>query len=401
MKYLWFGVSLSEQDRQNIIKNGGQLFSAEVSNNTLLFGLEENGVFCDTINTYNLPSYPNYPLKKIEGYAWNRTERTNDYSVGYLNRKYISILSKTKAIKKAAQGWAKLNKNEEVVVFIYSMHSPFMSGASCIKKIIPKAKIALIVPDLPQYMDLKMSKVKAFLKKMDWLKIKYMMKKIDKYILYSKYMAEYLKLDNDKWMVMEGAIDLRMIVDEPIERDKEKHSIMYSGVLDLKYGIPELLDAMKVLKGDYELWLAGAGNAVSLIQERAKEDDRIKYLGFYSSRKELLLKQKQATMLINPRAADEEIFKYSFPSKLFEYIASGNPVISTNIAGIPEEYDKYLIKISDNTAKSIASAVEQIASMSEEDRYAFGEKAKYFVMNEKSAKAQTSNILNFLNADRE
>ena len=61
-------------------------------------------------------------------------------------------------------------------------------------------------------------------------------------------------------------------------------------------------------------------NDEAVIKERAVKDGRIKFLGFLPSRKDLLLKQKQATMMINTRKPDEAASAYCFPSKLFEYI---------------------------------------------------------------------------------
>jgi len=396
MKYLWFGLCLSPSDKEKIIANGGKLLSGEVANNTLLKGLEENGIICDTINTYNLPTYPAYPQKKIEGYSWNRVAQSQDYTIGYKNIKYFNILSKTKNIVKASKQWARKHKDEEVTIFVYQMHSPFMAGACAVKKIIPSAKIVLIVPDLPQYMDLRTSIIKRFLKKIDWIGIKRRMKRVDKYVLYSKHMADFLHLKKNDWIVMEGAFNPSLLIEENISKEEDKTSIMYSGVLDMRYGIPELLDAMPLLDERYELWLTGHGNAIPLIEERAKNDERIKFFGFLPSRRDLLLKQKEASMLISPRHTNEEASKYCFPSKLFEYMISGNPVLSTNIAGIPEEYDSYLIKIEATNAESIASAIKQVADMKKQEREEFGFRAKRFILEEKNAQAQTRKILEFI-----
>ena len=190
MKYLWIGVSNSEEGRANIIKNGGKLLSAEVSNDALLAGLGENGVFCDTINSSRLLPYPQYAQKRITPYTWETESGTTGVSVGYLNYPYINLISKKRSLKKEAVKWAKKHKNEDVTVFVYQMHTPFMAAASMIKRIIPLAKIVLIVPDLPQYMDMNMSKLKKVLKKIDWKNICNYMKTVDKYVLYSKHILE-------------------------------------------------------------------------------------------------------------------------------------------------------------------------------------------------------------------
>lgn len=398
MKYLWLGMRLSESQERDIVENGGKILSVAVSQSSILNGLKSHNLLLDSINAYKLPPYPSFKQKRIPRYEWNEAENKN-ISVSYLNLKYISHLTRTAAIKKEARVWAKQHSGENATVFVYSMHSPLISGAIEIKKILPKTKIILIVPDLPQYMDLSMSNLKKFLKALDWKKIQHQMKYIDKYILYSIHMAKFLKLNNNSWTLMEGSFDPASIVEETSKKESNKISVMYSGVTDIRYGIPELLDAMTLLDENYELWITGSGNAVPLIEERAKTDNRIKFLGFLPSRKDLLLKQKQADMLISTRNPNEAASDYCFPSKLFEYMVSGNPVLSCRIGGIPEEYFDYLTEIKEISPKSIAEAIKVIASLPTEKRNFLGEKGKNFILKEKNNITQAGKIINFINGD--
>ncbi|MBQ7288439.1 MAG: glycosyltransferase [Clostridia bacterium] len=397
MKYLWIGMGISPEQKEQIIKNGGKILSANVSQDAILDGLEQNGVFCDTINTYGLSSYPRYKEKHIPEYNWTRNGITVDKSVGYPNYKYISHYFKSREITKACRAWAQAHKNEQTTIFIYSMHSPFLDGAVAAKKHMQNAKIVLIVPDLPQYMDLAMSPLKKFLKALDWQKIKSKIKHVDKFILYSKHMADFLDLKEGTWTVMEGSFDLSSLVEETVEKNEDKISIMYSGVVDMRYGIPQLLDAMQLLDDRFELWLTGGGNAAGFIKERALRDKRIRYFGFLPSRKDLLLKQKEATMLISTRRPDEPASAFCFPSKLFEYMISGNPVLSCRIKGIPEEYFDYLIEMKSTEPAEIAKAIQQVADMSSAARKERGEAGKQFVLKEKNNVVQAEKILAFVN----
>ena len=45
---------------------------------------------------------------------------------------------------------------------------------------------------------------------------------------------------------------------------------------------------------------------------------------------------------MNPRSADAEYTKYSFPSKTIEYLATGVPVVMNRLPGIPEEYEYFV-----------------------------------------------------------
>lgn len=392
MKYLWIGVCLSEAQRKEIVDRGGKLLSANVSQDALLAGLEQNDVCFDSINGHSF----SLSFGNVKEERWSRNGKSEDVGVGYRNIKYLSVYFKTKAMRRAAKEWAKKQEDKDVTVLIYSMHSPFLAAAAEVKKIIPTAKINLIVPDLPQFMDLHMPRLKKILKAMDWKKIRRLMKKVDKYILYSRHMAKFLGLKDGSWTVMEGSFDTKAAIDDVPEKAEGKLPIMYSGVLDLRYGIPELLDAFSSLDDRFELWFTGAGNAVSLIEERAKTDSRIQNFGFLPSRRDLLLKQKEAAMLISTRRSDEAASDYCFPSKLFEYMVSGNPVLSARIGGIPEEYFDYLIPMRSTSAEHIKEAILDVANMPEEERLKRGGAGRCFVLEQKNNKAQAALILSFV-----
>ena len=393
MKYLWIGMGLSDAQRKMIHDKGGSFLSAYVSQQAIIEGLDAQGIILDSINSFHQIS-PKI-MKVIEPDTWSRTGRSLDQSIGFKNRKYIRDIERKHKLVRMAREWAEKNKDEDITVFTFQMHTPVMAAAGAIKKTNHKAQIIQIVPDLPQYMDLSPSTLKKLLKKIDWLQIKHYMKSVDKYVLYAKPMADFLKLEDGRWMVMEGIIDESLQANNAV-KNNGTISVMYSGKLDLRYGIPELLDAMKLLPENFELWLTGGGNADGMIKERALHDGRIKCFGYFPSRQDLVNKQAEATMLISTRKETEIASKYCFPSKLFEYMASGNPVISCRLAGIPDEYFDYLIELPTVTAQGIADTIKKVAEMSEKGRNTIGENAKRFVIEHKNNLVQTKRIMDFL-----
>lgn len=389
----------SDEEKQHIIDCGGKFLSAAVSQDNITEGLSRLIEF-DSINSVRLPYFPEYKEKRVSAYSWSRTGESRDISVSYLNLKYLSLYFKTVALVKAAKEWAKKHKDDDVTVLVYSMHSPFMAAADAVKKIVKKCTINLIVPDLPQFMDLEQSFVKRVLKEINWAQIKLYMKNVDKYILYSEHMAEFLKLPDGCWIVMEGTVNENDVIEDEPVRQEGKVSVMYSGACNLSCGIPELLDAFSLIDDEnYELWIAGAGTAESLIKERAQKDERIKFFGFVSSRSELLMKQKEATMLISTRKPNGSDSAYCFPSKLFEYMASGNPVLAFDIPGIPREYFDYLVKMKEVTPESIAKTIKSVGAMSKTERKSLGNASKDFVLKNKNKYVQSERILKFITKD--
>lgn len=387
MKYLWIGPGMGPKTQEEVISMGGKILSAFISQTNLVQGLDSLGIDMDSINGPNMNEIL-FPTVSEE--RWSRNGYSKDVCVGYRNIKYLNRLTKERALRKEANAWLKRQQNsDEITVFVYNMHTAYIAAAYHVKKNHPNTKIVLIVPDLPQYMDLAMGKLKKILKAADWKRIQGYMRCIDKYILYAKPMAETLGLKDGQWMVMEGSYDPD-ILGEPNEKS-DKISVMYSGVLDLRYGIPELLDAIKLLDDKYELWLTGDGNAVGQIKERAKNDPRIKYFGFLPSRQDLLNKQASASMLISPRRDDEDASKYCFPSKLFEYMVSGRPVISCYLESIPEEYHQYLIELRAVTPEAIVETIKMSRQALESGN------GKEFVIKEKNKYKQAEKMLRFTN----
>lgn len=393
---LWIGCLESDEEFKIKAKKGYDLASAQVSQKNLLYGIENvSGVVCDSINGSVLPPYPVYEDRIIEPVEWEHKQDAKDISVGYKNDKYINRVNCKKAMIRAADEWCKTRyKGNDVIVFVYSMRSAPMATACRIKEKIPQAKIYLIITDLPQFMDLGQSRIKAALKKIDWKSIKKMQQKFDGFILYAEKMAEYLAIPTEKWMLMEGSYD----TSEQITAVKEKKkAVMYSGKLDEQYGIKMLVDAfMSIQDSNIELWITGGGNTEDYIKECAKKDNRIKFYGFLTSRQDVLQKQAEASLLVNMRLPSEPASGYCFPSKLFEYMATGTPVLSFDIAGIPREYFRHLYVVKQETANALAESIEETLSLDEATLQKRGNGAREFVINEKNTKIQCSKMWKFV-----
>ena len=66
------------------------------------------------------------------------------------------------------------------------------------------------------------------------------------------------------------------------------------------------------------------------LYDYTQQDKRIHFGGVIPL-SEVIEKEIQATILINPRPVDQEFTKYSFPSKIMEYMSSGTPVLTTKL----------------------------------------------------------------------
>ena len=111
---------------------------------------------------------------------------------------------------------------------------------------------------------------------------------------------------------------------------------MFSGTLTEVGGILWLLEAFATIPDpNLALWITGRGDLVSRVEQAARDDRRIRYLGFVD-REQLLELYGQASILANPRPSWLPEHRYNFPSKLIQYMATGRPVITTETGDVGE-----------------------------------------------------------------
>lgn len=197
-------------------------------------------------------------------------------------------------------------------------------------------------------------------------------------------------------MVMEGLMDYHNINrSESNVLKSEKKALMYAGSLYEKFGVKMLLDAFCEIKGDYELWLFGSGDMVDEIKRVSSIDKRVLFFGNRPNA-EVLTRQSQATVLVNPRFSHEDFTKFSFPSKLMEYASSGTAVLTTKLPGIPAEYDQYFNYIMTESVEGFKESIIALLETPQEELNAFAQNAKKFVVEHKNHLSQMEKVVSFI-----
>ena len=181
------------------------------------------------------------------------------------------------------------------------------------------------------------------------------------------------------------------------EKDIKTKEIVYTGTLNKKFGIINLIKAFcEINDPDLSLQICGRGDAIEDIKEYLKKDSRIHYLGQLSNDDSIKL-QRRATILVNPRPNNEEFTKYSFPIKNMEYLLSGKPVIAFKLDGIPEEYSNYIFYFENNTISAMKDKIIEIINLSEKERFEFGKNARDFILNNKNSEKTGLKIYSMIN----
>lgn len=391
---IFLGAMYSDNQKGYFLKNSkrGYQFAAQNLQESYLDGLEKNEVNVKVLSFPPLSTYPaGCRIKRVESGPFVYNGRTLGYNLGYINLPFINHPSRKEAVS-IIEEWIH-NFTKPFYIVVYSLNRFLMSVAMEVKRHHSNIKLCIIIPDLLEYMGCNKYYKMLGLQKKDIKDIYQMLPCFDKYILLAESMASRLGIAKNDYSIIEGIYK----EEKPPMFSKEKEIvILYTGGLSVRYGIPDLLEAFSHIKYDnYRLWLCGYGDAVSLINNFAEKDDRIKYWGQIPKEKVLEL-QKRATLLVNPRHSDEDFTKYSFPSKTMEYLASGTPMVMCHLRSIPIEYNNYLFYFEDETAEGMRKKLMEICEKPSKELKEYGKIAEDFIRAEKSSKVQLRKFLDFI-----
>ena len=311
--------------------------------------------------------------------------------IPFLNLPVIKNISRYFTVKRYVKKWVKKYKADKLYIIAYSAHTPFIKAISKIK-IKNKFNFHLIVPDLPQYMNLttKTSLIYNVFKKIDInIQNKYLIN-VDSFTFLTDMMSKKYNIYNRPYTVVEGMIDTENIVS--IHELSKIKTLVYTGTLEEKYGILNLVNAMEYVKSDIKLIICGAGSAAYKIKEKAYLTNKIDYRGILSYNESIRV-QASATVLVNPRTNNEKYTKYSFPSKNLEYMMWNKPVMAYKLDGIPDEYDEVLIYFNSDNPIDMAKLIDYVFQKTDEELLEMGKKTTNFAINNKNYKRQTEKII--------
>lgn len=346
-------------------------YSANVFQEKIISGFNNCNTDIEIVSAPFIGSFPN-ASKQIEFNSRNYQKGKYNY-VSFNNIWGFRNFSRVKALREEITSFANAKDNQKMIV-VYSPHTPFLQAAVYAKKIDPTIKICLVVPDLPQYMNLnsKISVVYRIAKKIDIAKFERLSKHIDSYILLTEEMKNRLNVGNRPYMVVEGIISsnaqlVKMKKDRNAESEKTEIRIVYTGKTNERFGIKNLVDAFGLISDkNYRLIICGKGDSDDYISAKAKNDTRIEPKGQVTPAVAAKYVE-EATVLVNPRLNDDEYTKYSFPSKNIEYLISGNPVVAYLLDGVPAVYKQFIYIPEDDSTESLAACIIKAAEASDSE----------------------------------
>lgn len=395
MKVLFLGGVFDDSHNKEIISKTRTYVEYAANNfqKKIIYGLRSLNIPLEVVSIPFLGAYPTaYSDMYFSGF-----QNMNDDNSGYKYYAFNNIygyrnISRFRAAKRGLRDFISVD-DEKKLIIVYAPHTPFIQAANWAKRKDPRIKICMVVPDLPQYMDLSesLSPIYKFLKSIDLKQFAKENKTVDSYILLTEQMADALNVGDRPYRVVEGIYEATNGVSNKRVGIK---TVVYTGKLNLAFGATNLVKAFhSIQNANIRLVICGSGEAKNEIAQIAAKDSRIDFKGQVTSdeaRKCIL----DGDILVNPRPNDSIYTKYSFPSKIIDYLATGNPVIAFELDGMPKIYKDFIYYIPENNIESIAKTIQRVINADPKEIQVRTNKALQYINYKLSREEVAKSIIN-------
>ena len=316
-----------------------------------------------------------------------KKEKWNDIDISYIISKHVGILGHLKQCLSSFI-YVLFHTTKDTIICTDILNTAMNIGVLIAGK-LKKLKIIGIVTDLPENVvpGTQSSKIG-----------KKVLEECDGYLLLTEMMNDVINPFRKKpYVVIEGQVDSSMV--DSVNSLNQKLSprvFMYAGDFLAKNGIRNLINGFnKANLDNTELHIYGGGEEEQFVKEACRKNPNIKFFGFVLNR-EIVQKEVQSALLINPRPSNQEFVKYSFPSKLMEYMASGTPVLTTKLCGISKEYYPYIFTIDKEDEDGICTKLKELSKLTDSELNEKGNLLKQFVIKEKNEITQANKLYRLL-----
>ena len=171
------------------------------------------------------------------------------------------------------------------------------------------------------------------------------------------------------------------ILQDPDLEDDATFKVVYTGTLRPVNNVDNLLDTAKLLQehGDIRFLIFGSGNQLERLQERVREEhlDQVKLKGFVEKKYIPYILSRSSVNVLNYSQSHYNWSRGNSSNKLFEYMASGKPIISTVKMGycILDHYQCGL-SLEECTPRALADMILKIHDMPENTYARMAENAR-------------------------
>lgn len=366
----------------------GTSFAGNKMQNSIIYYLNNSQVKIIPLSMFPTAPFPKSSklfIKKRKIYFNNCTSTL----ISFINLPFLKLFSQINSMKRAAKKIVKKYHIDAILTF--NSFPQVGIPANYLKK-------KYHLPVIPYIADCPIPQKKHFfIKKIlrsffDKSAIK-TMRKADYLIVINPFIIENYTL-HQKYVLLEGGIDLNRLPPFVEKKKNSKNLFIFSGALTEYNGILPLIDAISNIPM-ITLNIYGSGDLINRVKEKCQQYPNIVYKGVVSNQ-EMQQIQMSADFLISPRIIDDLISKVTFPSKIFEYLLSGVPVIATKLSCLTPEYDSFINYLSSNDPFIIQKELLDIIHSNYDSLLEKAKEGRKYILTTKSWEKQIDKITSFL-----
>lgn len=388
MNILFIGYAVDKKSAETL--SGSSIAGNKMQIN-IIKGLTKNKKI--NLNSITILPLASFPIEKkiyVERNQLLLFENFNSIQVPYFNLPVIKQIHQTISVYNTAKKFIE----KDTVVFGFNLFPQVGLPLMWLKKKY-KCKTVAMLADLPIDDRNKRNKLSKLLRAVfDYLTIR-SIQNCDKLVVLNKNAAQ-IYAPGKEYIVVEGGVDLDEFPIEYKNIIKSSKNIIYSGALTEYSGIKHMVHAMKYLdRNDVYLEIYGDGELKPYIEKCAKEITNVFYRGKVDNETMQQI-QREAFLLVNPRLVSDPISNVTFPSKIFEYMMSGTPILTTKLSGFTDDYLEKMFVVKSNDPLIMAKKINEIINLSDEDLKSKAIEARDFILMNKTWSSQSLRIDKFI-----
>lgn len=178
----------------------------------------------------------------------------------------------------------------------------------------------------------------------------------------------------EKVTVVMNSLDERLLPTSPPARDSSAFRVVYHGTVTPHYGVTLIVEALALLHGkipELEVQIYGEGDAIPALRSLADSlgvSDALWISDGFLPRDQVLRAAQGASAGVIPNFATR-LNRFALSTKLFEYVALGVPVVSSDLPTIRRHFsDDEVLYFRPGDPTALAAALSQVQADPERTR---------------------------------
>ena len=338
-RLLFVGFLVRDEDADSIFEGEDHpQVSALRYQKNLLHALETAGASLDAVTTPPVASFPRNRHWWIGGADYNLAGyRIRGRQISGPNLPVVRLPGRL--IQVVRHGRRKLPSPCDGIL-VYSVHTPMVAAALLLKR-LHRVPVFVVIPDIPTFMGGPTNPLKRLLKRVDAALVRRLLARADGAFPVADGTGRDWLVPGTRYSMIEGISDEAADVlvharanGSYVFRGAPRPTLLYTGVLAYLMRFARAFHASAI---DATVVFMGGGEDLAELQQLATVDERIQVKPFTTG-EEFTREVQRADFMLNPRDPDWPGSAYSFPWKVFDYLRTGKPLISTRLRAVPPEY---------------------------------------------------------------